>query len=268
MPVAVLLELAVEDAVLEEEADLDAVAVSDELLLDVPVRDPVAVPDELLLALADLDGVAVELVDRDALDDLVELNVAVAERLRAGERVEVTDAVCVFELLDVPDVVLEPVVVLELVEDTVDVRLVDGERVPVVVLEEDRVEEALRVENPDADTDKEGCAVIEDERDPTDVFVAAADRVDVRVAVAVREPTTEMSAKLRTCSYGSYTYWVLDINRWSPMSDLSSGVEGSVEAAYAKMRRLRVPIRRNILYMSLFFFSKRVYKLKLSLIII
>ncbi len=196
-PVLVLLELAVEEAVRDADADLDEEAVSDELLLDVAVREPVAVPDELLDALEDRVGVAVALVDFEALDDLVELNVAVAERLRAGERVEVTEEDCVFELLEVPEDVLEPVFVLELVEDTVDVRLVDGERVPVVVLEDDRDDEALRVEIPEADAEREGRAVIDDERDPTDVFVAAADRVDVRVAVAVKEPKRVISANVR-----------------------------------------------------------------------
>jgi hypothetical protein len=197
VPVGVLLELAVEEAVREADDDLDEEAVSDALLLDVAVRDPVAVPDELLVALADRVGVAVALVDFDALEDRVELNVAVAERLRAGERVDVTEEDCVFELLGDPDGVLEPVFVFELEELPVDVRLVDGERVLVVVLEEDRVDEAEMVETPDSEEDKDGRAVIDDERDPTDVFVAAPDRVDVRVAVAVKEPKRVLSANVR-----------------------------------------------------------------------
>jgi hypothetical protein len=173
-------------------------------LLDVPVLVPVAVPDELLLALADLEGVPDELEERDALADLVELKVAVAERLRAGDRVDVTEEDAVLEPLDVPDDVLDPVVVLELLGLVVPVLDVEGVLEVAADLVLVRVEEPDLVEKLEADADKEGLDVIEDDRDPTDVFVAAALRVDVRVAVAVKEPNNVISAKSRPCSVVSY----------------------------------------------------------------
>ncbi len=110
---------------------------------------------------------------------------------------EVTEEEDVFELLEDPDGVLEPVFVLELVDDTVDVRLVVDERVLEAVLLEDRVEEAELVETPDNEEDNDGRAVIDDERDPTGVFVGIADRVDVRVAVGVNDLKMATSANVR-----------------------------------------------------------------------
>jgi hypothetical protein len=147
--------------------------------------------------LAERVGEAVALDDLEALEERVELNVAVAERLRTGDLVDVTEDDVVLDVLGELDDVLEPVFVLEL----------DGLVVPVLEVLEDLdvtadfvlvlVEDPDFVENPEADADKDGLGVIDDERDPTDVFVAAALRVDVRVAVAVKDPKRVTSAKSR-----------------------------------------------------------------------